>query len=87
QTSMSNDILSQIVRLDRQMATGRLVITLKDLSGNSLIDSDEAYIETLPDAHFSKQLQDRPWKIVMLSTRNFFIGSNVKYGEKDLFSN
>ena len=48
QTSQSNEVLSYIHELDIDESTGRLAITLKDLSGKSVFSSEQAYITGYP---------------------------------------
>lgn len=78
QTSISNDILSAIVESDRQLMTGRLEVSLTDASGTTFVASDEAFVESIPSAQFGREMQNRSWKICMLSTKGAIIGGNFK---------
>jgi len=76
QTSETNDILSEVHRLDIESGTGRLEITLMDKSGTTLISSIEAYIPNYPAKTFSDTIEFIPWTIQCQSTEDFVIGGN-----------
>lgn len=78
QQSMANSILSELHRLDTQYGTGRIELVLKDLGGESLIESDVAYVEGYPEFSFSEDAGTRNWKIQCLTTRSLKVGSNFK---------
>ena len=84
QTSISNDLFSIIEQEDEKYRTGRLEISLKDTSGTTVWESDEAFIEGQPSVTLDKDLTDRVWKICMLSTRDVRTGGNYK-AAPDLF--
>lgn len=84
QTSISNDLFSIIEQEDEKRRTGRLEVSLKDTSGTTVWESDEAFIEGLPSTTLGKDLADRTWKICMLSTRDVRTGGNYK-AAPDLF--
>ena len=52
QTSPSNDVMSAIHELDLVEGTGRIALTLTDLSGRSVFNSIEAYIVGYPEVTF-----------------------------------
>lgn len=77
QTGESNDILSEIHRWDLQTGLGRISLTLKDLSGTTLIHSEEAFIMGYPEARFSAGFEYRVWTIICMSTEaDWTIGGN-----------
>lgn len=76
QTSQGNDVLSQIHELDRQRGTGRLTLTLKDGSGQSVFSSDEAYITSFPEVGFSGEIEYRTWSF-FCQTTTFHVGGNA----------
>lgn len=82
QTSITNDVLSSIVNQDSMLGTGRMQVLLQDLSGTTQIQSDNAYILSLPTANFGKELHTRTWEIVMLDTIVSTVGGNVKQRPK-----
>jgi hypothetical protein len=87
QTSETNDVLSEIHRKDTvdpdadEFSTadcGRLVVTLKDRSGTSAFQSEDAYIVAYPSGRYSSNFEDRSWMIQCLSTNTFTIGGNLR---------
>ena len=78
QTSMTNSVLSEIHRLDCAHGTGRMEITLQDLSGETLLYSDTAYIEGYPDFEFTSEAGTRTWVIKCMTSRDVKVGSNFK---------
>ena len=87
QTSETHDILSEIHRQDTvdnetdETATtdnARLVITLKDRSGTSAFQSEDAYIAGYPSLDFSQDFEDRVWIIRCLTTNQFRVGGNLR---------
>lgn len=77
QTSTSNDVLSEIVALDKEQGTGQITLLLKDISGSTLIKSDNAFIEDYPEATFQENISMRTWNIYCLSTSEYVIGGNI----------
>ena len=87
QTSETHDILSEIHRQDTvdnetdETATtdnARLEITLKDRSGTSAFQTQDAYITGYPDLTFSQDFEDRVWVIRCLTSSTFKIGGNLR---------
>lgn len=80
QTSITNDLFSEIVQQDLIYGTGRLVISLKDDSGSSLFFCDNAYIEGFPELGFRDAAGTRTWTINCLSIplNQFKVGGNYK---------
>lgn len=77
QESTSNDILSDIHAMDIANGTGRLPITLKDLSGQSVFSSDEAYILSFPESAFVNDFSNRDWRIFCQTTKTYKVGGNT----------
>ena len=70
QTSPTNTIFSEIVKLDAQYGTGRIELTLKDtLTGESFASTD-AFIEGYADKEFDSDLSDRVWRIQCLTSHS-----------------
>ncbi len=80
QTSITNNVFSELVQLDSKTGTTRLEIVLKDNSGSSLFSSVTAYIEGFPDGNFSASQGDRTWTILCDSMDSYFIGGNAEQG-------
>ena len=78
QTSMGNDVFSQIHTLDIERGTGRLEITLKDSSGTGVFGSSEAYIVDYPVVAYSGNFEYRVWTIFAQSTSTYNVGGNGK---------
>ena len=68
QTSPTNTILSEIVKLDAQYGTGRIELTLKDTLTGESFSSTDAFIEGYADKGFDSDLSDRVWKIHCLTS-------------------
>lgn len=77
QTSQGNDVLSSIHSLDLERGTGRLTLTLKDMSGQSVFSSDEAWVQGYPEVGFSGDAEYRNWSIFCQSTKTYNVGGNA----------
>lgn len=87
QTSEAHDILNEIHRkdivdndTDEEATTdsARLVVTLKDKSGTSAFQSEDAYIVGFPKINYSQDFESRVWVIKCLTTSIFKIGGNLR---------
>lgn len=87
QTSEAHDILNEIHRKDivdndtEEFATtdsARLVVTLKDKSGTSSFQSEDAYIVGFPEIKYTQGFESRVWVIKCLTTNIFKIGGNLR---------
>ena len=78
QTAIANGIFSDLVNLDAETNGGRLEMTLQDLSGNSLIFSDDVYLTSLADIRYSDDFDNRVWTFNMDSTGERYVESNEK---------
>ena len=78
QTSMSNDVLSKIHELDITNGTGRIELTLSDLSGTSVFNSVEAYIVGYPEVVYSGEFEYRQWRIFCQTTGSYTVGGNAQ---------
>lgn len=76
QTSQTNDVLSEIHRLDLEYGTGRIALTLKDNSGNSVFSSDEGYITGYPETVYSGGFEQRVWTIFAQTTQSYNVAGN-----------
>jgi hypothetical protein len=74
--SITNDVFTEIVRLDREFGTGRCFLSLTDVSGTTQIRSDNAYIKSLPDISVSKDVGTNKWEIICLDSFSSSIGGN-----------
>lgn len=76
QVSPTNDVFSEIHRLDLLEGTGRIELTLSDKSGNSTFSSEEAFIESYPKKVFKDNIEFVVWTIICQSTDDFLVGGN-----------
>lgn len=82
QTSVTNDVLSNIVTEDLRTGNGRLQVSLSDLDGTTKIQSANGYLEKNADFEFANQIRNKSWRIVLLNTEvgGVNVGSNIKVG-------
>jgi len=67
-TSIANDVFSDILLQDAAHKSGRLEVAVKDASGTSRFQSNEAYIHTFPEVVFTADgLTTRKWEIEIMS--------------------
>jgi hypothetical protein len=77
QTSSTNDLLSELARLDDESNAGVRAFTLKESgSGGTIIFAQTAWIENLPDIVYSKDEENREWTIA-LADASTFVGGNT----------
>lgn len=78
QTSLVNDVLTQILEQDLRTNSARLTLDLTDGLGSSKIVSRECFIEGYPEALYSNDIVYRKWNLICLSTDLFRVGGNAK---------
>jgi hypothetical protein len=87
QTSETHDVLNQIHSKDvadggsADVSTAdnaRLIVTIKDRSGTSALQSEDAYITGYPEMKFSQDFETRTWVIKCLTTSIFKCGGNLR---------
>lgn len=81
QTSHSNDVLTLLLRNDRETLDGTFTITLKDSSGTTIFTDRCAYIGTEPTQSFAGggTLESREWTIRMPNPEGYMIGGNSRF--------
>lgn len=67
QTSVTNDVLFQILAQDRSKKSARIDLVFADVSGRSLLQSQEAYVSAFPEVSYSSGFNTRKWTIEILS--------------------
>jgi hypothetical protein len=77
-SSQTNDVFSYIHELDMEEGTGRISLTLKDLSGSSVFSTSEAYITGYPAVSKTGQIENTVWEIFAQTTEDFFVGGNAR---------
>lgn len=78
QTSPSNDVFSEVLSQDELNGTGRLEVILKDQSGRSIFQSNEAYIVGFPETKYSGGFEYRVWSIMCQRTSTYTVGGNTR---------
>lgn len=78
QTSPSNDVLSTIHALDLVNGTGRIALTVTDLSGRTVFFSNEAYILSYPEVSYSANFEYRTWSLFCQQVDGYVVGGNTK---------
>lgn len=68
QTSITNDVLTDLLVADRISQSSRIYVSLKDNSGLTDISSTEAFVSSSPVVTYSNELTTRVWNIHMLNT-------------------
>lgn len=81
QTSHSNDILTLLLRNDRETLDGTFTVTLKDGSGTTIFTERCAYIGTEPSQTFAGggTLESREWTIHLPNPEGYMIGGNSRF--------
>jgi hypothetical protein len=80
QTSITNDILSEILEQDTRNYSGRLEFSVKDASGTTQWATTQCFLRAWPDASFSGAIETRKWDIEILSFISGKIGGNARQG-------
>lgn len=77
-SSPTNDVFSQIVSNDVDLSTGRLAVTLKDMSGKSVFMSIEGYFTGYPVKTFTNVIGQVTWEIFCQTTVSYVVGGNTR---------
>lgn len=85
QTSHSNDILTMLLRNDRETLDGTFTLTFKDSSGTTIYTERCAYIGTEPEQTFEGggTIADREWTIHLPNPEGYVIGGNSRFTEDE----
>ena len=75
QGSESNQTLTYTARLDELTNMGKFPLLIKDQLGSTMFFSMTSWIEAIPDASFSTDIETREWKI-KCSQAVFNLGGN-----------
>lgn len=62
-TSPSNDILAANAALDEAASSGVTALLIKDLSGRTIHQAQEAWVKKPADSEFGKEIATREWTI------------------------
>lgn len=63
QTSPSNDFCTRTLKEDEELGTGYGPLMVKDLLGNTLAMSANAWIRKPPDQEFAAEISEREWTL------------------------
>lgn len=85
QTSVTNDVLTQVLIQDRRNKSARLDITVRDVGGTTMYQANQAYLPAYPNTKFSRGFETRVWDIEVFDFTDGEIGGNNRAGF-DLFS-
>jgi hypothetical protein len=77
QTSVSNDVLSEITSQDILTGSGRLSLSVQDVAGTSRFETSNAFIIGYPETNYSTELSTRTWTFQMLDTNFVLVGGNT----------
>lgn len=75
QSSLSNDALSVIAKLDEKSNQGIVPCIIKEVNGTTTIFAGKAWIKKEPDVIYGKDISTRAWAIVLAETESF-VGGN-----------
>jgi hypothetical protein len=75
QSASENDLLSQILAQDELDGTGIGPAMVRDLLGTTLVHGDGCFLEKPADSSYSKEIETRPWKIIV-PDMDMFVGGH-----------
>lgn len=75
QTSESNEFLSAQAIADQETGRGELPVFIKDSSGKDLHFAETAWIQKMPSASYSKEVENREW-VLRTDNLEMFLGGN-----------
>lgn len=73
QSSDSNDDLTLLKNMDDQSGAGIVPLAIKDLTGRTVMMSDQAWVGKKPDTQRGKQAQSLAWTIYAVVPEEAFI--------------
>lgn len=76
QTSVSNEVLFELLRQDQALGTGRLEVTLKDMGGHLHLQSSQGFVSKHPNYEFSMDFTPRVWELTLLNVESQEGGGN-----------
>lgn len=75
-TSKTNDYFSNVYNLDRSTGRGILPLTIKDLSGTTVFQSNQAWITNFPEHKRGRKIEAQEWVFHTGQVANPMIGGN-----------
>lgn len=80
QTSITNQVLMEILQQDRRNMSARLSMTVKDTGGLTQYQSSNCYIPAYPGVKLSNGFENRTWDIDVLTFQAGQVGGNPSDG-------
>lgn len=75
-TSKTNDYFSNVYNLDRSTGRGILPLTIKDLSGTTVFQANQAWITNFPEHKRGRKIEAQEWVFHTGQVANPMIGGN-----------
>lgn len=75
-TSKTNDYFSNVYNLDRSTGRGILPLTIKDLSGTTVFQANQAWITNFPEYKRGRKIEAQEWVFHTGQVANPMIGGN-----------
>lgn len=75
-TSKTNDYFSNVYNLDRSTGRGILPLTIKDLSGTTVFQANQAWITNFPEHTRGRKIEAQEWVFHTGQVANPMIGGN-----------
>lgn len=75
-TSKTNDYFSNVYNLDRSTGRGILPLTIKDLSGTTVFQANQAWITNFPEHKRGRKIEAQEWVFHTGQVANLMIGGN-----------
>lgn len=75
-TSKTNDYFSNVYNLDRSTGRGILPLTIKDLSGTTVFQANQAWITNFPEHKRGRKIEAQEWVFYTGQVANPMIGGN-----------
>lgn len=75
-TSKTNDYFSNVYNLDRSTGRGILPLTIKDLSGTTVFQANQAWITNFPEHKRGRKIEAQEWVFHTGHVANPMIGGN-----------
>jgi len=67
-TSITNVVLSEIVEQDEILGTGRIIVSIKDVSGMEVFNTPDAFIEGQAVRSYSSDMSTRVWTLQCMTS-------------------
>lgn len=77
-TSKAISVFSEIALYDQLYNTGKLIVSLSDIGGETRLICEDAFLEGLPSFSFEAEQTDREWTIVCPRVSEIYIEGNQK---------